>query len=273
MRVRASAGAASFHQRETLETHLRKARAHIEQLRDEALDTSQSARQKAARARAARERAARVERALALLPEAEATLERCKEPAAKARVSTTDPEARVMKMADGGFRPALNVQVAADTATHLIVGVDVVNIGNDMGQLPPMLDQIEKRLGRLPKEMLVDGGFPSEGSLEAAHARGVTLYAPVQKPREPERDRYLPRARDSEAKAQWRERRGTPEAKDIYKQRGSTAEWVNARLRRHSLSCFLVRGLDRARGVLVLAALAHNLFRVRTIKRQLAARA
>jgi len=178
MRVRASAGAASFHQRETLETHLRKARAHIEQLRDEALDTSQSARQKAARARAARERAARVERALALLPEAEATLERRKEPAAKARVSTTDPEARVMKMADGGFRPALNVEVAADTATHLIVGVDVVNIGNDMGQLPPMLDQIEKRLGRLPKEMLVDGGFPSEGSLEAAHARGVTLYAP-----------------------------------------------------------------------------------------------
>ena len=225
---------------------MREARAQVEQLKqaDEA-SSSLSARQKAARERAARERQERVRRALELLPEAEATLQRRRnKTAADARVSTTDPEARV------------------------IVGVGVVNIGSDKGQLPPMLTQIAERLESLPNEILVDGGFPSRGSVEDAHARGVTVYAPVQKPLHPERDRYLPLAGDSDALAEWRQRMGTPAAKEIYKQRGATAECVNAHLRRYGLTRFLLRGLAKARSVLLLLALTHNLLRVQTIRRQ-----
>jgi len=131
-----------------------------------------SARQTKAGERAAREREARVRRALELLPEAEATLARRNEKAEKGRISTTDSEARVMKMADGGFRPAYNVQIACDTVTRIVVGVDAVSSGSDRAQLPPMLDQLQERFQRLPNQLLADGGYSVSGEYQArAHAR------------------------------------------------------------------------------------------------------
>jgi transposase len=270
MRVRASAGAASFRQRESLERELRAAEAQVQRLKNEVegKPADRPTRAQRAQERAAREREARVRKALALLPEAEATMARRNKQGAAARTSTTDPEARVMKMADGGFRPAYNAQVSCDAATRIIVGVDAGNIGNDMAQLPPMLNQLEERLGMLPEAVLVDGGYPSQGSLDDAHKRGVTVYAPVQKPKDADRDRYLPLPEDSEARAAWRQRMGTDEAKEIYKQRGSTIEWVNACLRRFGLRQLPVRGLAKVRAVLILCALAHNLFRVEALRQQ-----
>jgi len=61
------------------------------------------------------------------------------------RASTTDPEVRVMKMADGGWRPAVNIQYATDFESGVVVGVDVTNGGNDQAQLVPMVDQIADR--------------------------------------------------------------------------------------------------------------------------------
>ena len=272
MRVRASAGASSFGRRETLNDHLREAEGQIERLKREseghpsaesAARAHRSAREAAAQGRAARERSARVKRALALLPEAEKALQRRtdRRKPGEARTSSTDPEARVMKLADGGFRPAYNAQVVCDAESLLVVGVDVGNVGSDMGLVPPMLDQLQECFGKLPKELLCDGGYPSQESLKVAHARGVTVYAPVPKARD-ERDRYAPRADDSEARAAWRKRMSTDEAKAIYKQRAATIEWVNACLRRFALTAFPVRGIAKARAVLLLTALAHNLFRV-----------
>ena len=83
-----------------------------------------------------------------------------------------------MKMADGGYRPAYNVQLATDTESRVIVGVGLTNRGSDQGQLEPMLDDIERRTGRCPDEYLVDGGFTRLESIEHAAARGVTVVAP-----------------------------------------------------------------------------------------------
>jgi len=149
MRVRASAGASSFRRRKTLEACEAEAREQVNSLRAElkADPSAENRRRKAARRRAARERSERIQRALAELPEAEAK----KKPADKdkARVSTTDPEARVMKMADGGFRPAHNVQFATDTESQVITGVDVINSGSDQGQMSPMVEQHKQRRGRV----------------------------------------------------------------------------------------------------------------------------
>ena len=82
------------------------------------------------------------------------------------RVSTTDHEARVMKMADGGFRPAYNAGLATDTASQVIVGVELTNTGSDQGQLAPMLGQIERRYDRAPGAVLVDGGFVNLAEIE-----------------------------------------------------------------------------------------------------------
>jgi transposase len=159
VRVRASAGAASFRRRPRLEASLAAAEAQVEALRRELHDdpSATTRRQAAARQRAAAARRQRVAKALEQLPGIEAKKKATER--GQARASTTDPEARVMKMADGGFRPAFNSPLATDTAAQVIVGVDVNNVGSDLGQLAPMTEQLQARYGRAPAEMLVDGGF------------------------------------------------------------------------------------------------------------------
>ncbi len=161
MRVRTSAGAASYRRRATLERFLAEAEDQVAALKAELDDdpAATSRRIAAARERAASERVERVRRALDHLPELEAAKRRAGKPLYEARTSTTDPAARVMKMADGGYRPAYNVQFAADTASQVIVGLDVSPAGTDQGQLGPMIRQLRSRYGRDPDALLADAGF------------------------------------------------------------------------------------------------------------------
>jgi len=261
IRVRASAGAASFRRQPSLERCQQEAQEQVKRLRAE-LEKDPDAtnrRQAAARQRAAEDRQGRVKAALKQMPGVTA-----KKPAAekeKARVSTTDADARVMKMGDGGFRPAYNGQFAVDTETQIVVGVDVSNSGSDQGQLVPMLEQLEERYGKIPEESLVDGGFAGLKDIEKASEMGTEVFAPVAKPKDETRDPHVPLPTDSPAIATWRQRMGTPEAKEIYKQRASTVECVNALARNRGLQRLLVRGLDKARAILLWFAIAHNLMR------------
>jgi transposase len=268
MRVRASAGAASFRRKPTLEEALADAQAQVERLRQEQEDDpkASSERQKQARRRAAEDRAARVAAALERLPELEA--KKKPDEKDKARCSTTDPEATVMKMANGGFNPAYNIQFATDTESQIIVGVDVVTTGSDQGQMPPMIGQIQQRYGRAPKEYEVDGGFAKHEDIEAVSAPeiGCTVYAPVPKPRDPKVDRHAPHLGDGAAVAEWRRRMGTEEAKEIYKDRAATAECVNALARRRGLVQLVVRGLAKVRVVALWMALAHNVRRMAALR-------
>lgn len=179
----------------------------------------------------------------------------------KARVSTTDPDARVMKMADGGYRPAVNVQFASDTATQVITGVDVTNEGSDQNPLSPMLEQIHENTGKYPNDALVDGGFTNKKEIESCSDKGITIYGPVSKPKDETRDPHKPLESDSEAVAAWRQRMGTDGAKEIYKERAATAECVNAIARNRGLRQFRVRGLKKVKVVLLWFVLAHNLMR------------
>ena len=178
----------------------------------------------------------------------------------EARASTTDAEATVMKMGDGGFRPAYNAQYATDTETQVIVGVEVTTAGSDMGQLAPMVDQVTERCGDTPEQWLVDGGYPAHDQLDQA-AEKTCVYAPVPKPKDEASDPYQPKPKDSPAVGAWRQRMGTEDAKTLYKERAATAECVNALARERGLIRLRVRGKTKVRGVLVLHALAHNLMR------------
>src|SRR5882724_6557237 len=279
MRVRASAGAASFRRRSTLERCLAEAQAQVQALKHEieADPDASNRRRRAARERAALERQERVAQALEQLAQVEE--QKKKKPVAKKehesdkqykkrsepRASSTDSEARVMKMADGGYRPAYNIQFTTATDSQIIVGVDVNNIGSDLGQLSPMLDQVEQRYGERPAQWLVDGGYARHDDIEDAEGRGTTVYAPVPKPKDPSRDPHVALLDDSEAIAQWRERMGSDAAKDIYKQRAATAECVNAIARGRGLAQFVVRGLNKVKAVALWYALAHNLMRAVTL--------
>lgn len=263
MRVRASAGAASFRRRPTLGQCLQEAQAQVQRLRAE-LETDPgeaNRQQQRARERAAREREERIRKALERMPEMEA--KKKADDKAKARVSTTDPEATVMKMADGGFRPAYNVEFSTATASQVIVGVEVTTSGSDMGQLAPMVEQIHDRFGIYPKEMLTDGGFAKHEDIDAVSVpdKGGVVYAPVPEPKDPKQDRYAPHAGDSPAVAAWRARMATAEAQEIYKERAATAECVNAQARNRGLVRLLVRGVRKVKAIALWFAVAHNVLR------------
>jgi transposase len=262
MRVRASAGASSFRRRESLERLQAAAQAHVAQVKaDLEADDDTSARAPAARRRAATEKLARVDQALAVLPELEAIK---KNPTGKpsrknaARVSTTDADARRMKMPGGAIHPAYNVQFATDVHSRAIVGVEVVNTGSDAQQSQPLREQAERRTGRKVKEHLFDGGFVNKDLIRAAESRGVAIYAPLPKNRQGEPCTYD--RKDSAGVAAWRRRMTTPEAAPIYHQRAATAETVNGEVRTYrGLGAFLVRGMRKVRCVALWAALAYNL--------------
>lgn len=273
MRVRANAGASSFRRDKTLEACLVEAEEQVKTLREE-LEVDPGAtnkRQKAARERAARERSERVKKALEQLPAVQAKRKAAEKD--KARVSTTDPEARVMKMADGGYRPAYNVQYATDTAEQVIVGVEVVNSAGDQGQMAPMVEQITQRHEQAPEQFLVDGGFVKKEDIEKVSppVGQTTVYAPVPQSKDPGRDAHTPRADDSAAVAAWRQRMATPEAKTIYKERASTAECVNAIARNRGFQQFPVRGSPKVRAIALWYALAHNMMRAVALRAAAAA--
>lgn len=261
MKVRASAGAASFRRQPTLEEALKQAEEQVAYLKKEleADPGASKSRQCAARQRAAEERAARIRAALEQLPKiAEGKKAKDRE---KSRASTTDPDARVMKTGDGGFRPAFNVQLATATDSQIITGVEVTNSGGDQGQLAPMVEQHQERYEQVPGEALVDGGFAKKEDIEQVEQGGTTVYAPVQKSKDPNRDPHTPRDDDTPAVAAWRQRMATDEAKAIYRQRAATAECVNALARNRGLQRFPVRGLRKVKAVALLYALVHNLMR------------
>jgi transposase len=274
VRVRASAGASSFRRKETLEECLADAKKQVELLKTEVEEdpAAASRREKAARERAAEERLAKVKDALLACAEVQEQKElrggdSLKNPA---RASTTDPDARKMKMPDGGFRPAYNVQFSSDTDAQVIVGVDVNNQGSDAGQLAPMVNQIEERTGVRPKDVLADGGFSTKDDIQALNEpqQGYKVYAPVkeeEKQLAQGKDPFAPRKGESSELTEWRTRMGTAEAKEIYKQRASTAECVNALARQRGLIQFRVRGLEKVRTIAIWFALAHNLRRWATL--------
>ena len=260
-KVRANAGVRSFRHEERLRACLTMARQQVARAQLQA-DGEISAREAAAAQRAADERLARVEEALAQWPQVAAIKKRNQSPSVP-KVSTTDPDARVMKLSDGGYRPAYNIQFASDVDGQAIVGVEVTNVGTDQGALLPMLDQVRQRTGRAPTEVVVDGGYVSTASILTTAADAITFYAPVP----PGRTSPGGGAGPHEAAVlAWRTRMATDAAKTLYKTRAATAERINADTRAHrSLTAIPVRGLTKIQTWVLWTAVAFNMMRAMTI--------
>lgn len=268
MRVRAHAGGGSFRRRKTLEQCRQEAEQQLERLRaeNEANSDAGEARKRAAQERAARERLERVQAALQNLDELQAQKEsRKKGSGEEARASTTDPEARTMKMADGGFRPAYNIQFNSDAGARMIVAVDVSNNGSDGGQMAPMHERVRQTFGQTPEKYVVDGGFATIDDITQVERAGTQVIAPLlhdQRIRQRGGDPHARRAHDTEEMFQFRQRMATEEAKAILRQRPSVAELPNAVCRNHGLYQFRVRGLTKVRAVALWHALAFNFQRM-----------
>jgi len=265
-KVRANAGSGSFGARGTLERHLADARDHVAalgRLGDEA-PAAASARQRANQDRAAADRLGRLTRAMDELAKVEAAKAGQKDKPSKhkpAKASATDPEARMQKMPDGGYRPAYNVQFAQDPASRAIVGVAVAPDSSDKNQAEAMRRQVEERTGGKVVEHVVDGNYVALGEIDRAAEQGVTVYAPVPKAKAAGQDRFAPRKTDTPAVAEWRARMNTPEGREAYRDRARTCETVNADLKTHrGLGPTLPgRGAGKVLCAALWSALAYNL--------------
>lgn len=265
VRIRANAGAASFRRQATLDRHLATAQAVVDELKREVEARSDASNQrlKAAKERAARERTERLKAAQAALAEIKRQRQareekrnngkKPKEP----RASTTDPDARVMKMADGGFRPGYNVQVVSAAGEQIVAGLDVTNNGSDRGLMQPMLDRLRARTGRLPVRHLVDGGFGSAEDIEWAHDQGIDVYCPPTQSKHGT-DPYRPRRGDGPGVLAWRARMASEAGKAQYKLR-SICECIHARWRNWDLRQLTVRGIEKVRAVVLWYALTNNI--------------
>jgi transposase len=278
MRVRASAGASSFRREPSLQRCLEEAEQQVAALRSQVDEDSGAAsrRQQAAQRRATEERQQRVQQALKereqllqlrLQQKKEKGIEFAPE---QLRTSTTDPEARRMKMPDGGTRPGYNVQLATTPESGVIVGVAVTNSGGDGGQLRPMIEQLQRRYGATPAEALVDGGFTTLDDIEhVAETYEVKVYGPIKdqdKKKAAGVDPYQPRKNDGPGVSAWRVRMGTAEGQALYRLRAQTAEWANAGARNRGLYQVRVRGLQKVLAVTLLHALVHNLLRAHALR-------
>ncbi len=255
MRVRASASAPSFRSAASLEQCREQAALHVKAVLAQADDPELTRAQKAAREAKALDFQQRVEAAIATVE----SLTKRPDPPERPRASTTDAEARVMKMGDGGFRPAYNVQLATAGSPlggpRTVVAVAVTNSGSDMGAIPPLLDDVQRRTGALPKVTLADAGHAGHAAIRDAQARGTTALVAV-----PERTQNKPIESETDpAVVAWRKRMDTDEAKTLYRARAGLCELLNARMRSYGLDQFLVRGLHNVTNVVLLAAIASNI--------------
>lgn len=270
MRVRANAGKSSFRRKESLDRLHQQAHEHLENLKKQSESESErqeaDARKRAAAERAARERAERLAEARRQHEElGEQREKRRKGEGAKTRVSTTDPDARNMKVANGGFDPAFNVQFATDVDSRVIVGVDVTNEGTDGGQLPPMLEKIEEDYDKLPEQAIVDSAYATKDSVTDSEAQGVAVISTV--PRSDQltnhgKDPHERQKGDTDHYVKFRQRMSEKEFQDRYKKRPSVAEFPNAVCRNRGLRQFLVRGLNKVKAVALWHAIAFNFTRM-----------
>ena len=183
-KIKAAASDKSFRRQATLEAHLEAARQQVQAMGDPHSEEL-SARKAAARKRALLDKQQRLQAALQEIPELKKNpakhseekkdQDKAKEP----RVSTTDPQARIMIGAKGAFGPAYNVQISTDAKAKIIVGVGLSQCSSDSGELEPAVKRIEDNLKEKPEQMVVDAAYPTHDAILAMAQKGIDLIGPL----------------------------------------------------------------------------------------------
>ena len=188
-KIKAAASDQSFHRKATLEDHLKQAQEQLQAMGD---PRSEPLSQRTAKAhkRALCEKQKRLKQALKELAELEQSRskEKTKGKEKQLRVSSTDPQARVMLGAKGGYAPSYNVQISTDATAKIIVGVGVTQSSSDVGELEPAVKRIEENLGQKPEQMVADGAYPTHDAIEAMAEQEIELIGPLPNRKKPSWD-------------------------------------------------------------------------------------
>lgn len=272
-RIKANAGLSSYHRDGTLEKLREELKDYLKQLQTEEVANAYEKREKAKNERLAKERLDRVEEALNILKREQNTKEengkKIRQPPSdedlkEVRASITDADARKMKMGDGGFRLAYNLQLATGLDSRVIFGADVVST-LDPGTSPRMMLRVHNRLEKLhmnpPMNWIADAAYSGKDDIEMVGEMfpNCRYYAPAKPRKGIDPKKHL--KTDSEAVRNWRNQLGEEEFENIYSKRCSTAEFSNAQMKNCGLREFLVRGLIKVKSSAILHCIAQNVMR------------
>jgi transposase len=279
-KVRAAASRSSMRRRQTLVELEEKARIRVAELKQELEADSAAGERRLSKRRlsAAEDRARRVAAALAKHPAATPKDEKdqdegddpplagggkCGKKPKEERVSTTDPDAPLMRMADGAVRVAYNVQVAS--ACGFVVAIEPVQRRNDRGLAPAVVAQVQQRCGKLPTRLLADTGAMTAADIAtlAQTHPSMQVFSPppaCKASSKPESKARYERNRAAEPQClkEWRARMDSEEGQAVYKRRSNT-EHAHARLKNRGFERMALRGLAKVRIACWLHAVTHNL--------------
>jgi len=197
------------------------------------------------------------------------------EPAPKAQKNFTDPESRIMKSRDG-FVQAYNAQAAVDAQAQIIVAQDVTQSAVDCGQLVPMVDAVEKNLGRKPEQASADSGYCSEANLEALESRHVDGYVATGRAKDATKDEIAIEAIDACAATNSPQPTKPPTRVEAmrakikagghsspYRLRKQLPEPVFGQIKQaRGFRQFLMRGLEKVQAEWALICTAHNILKL-----------
>jgi transposase len=102
------------------------------------------------------------------------------EESGETQLSRTDPDARRLSK-PGQMIAGYNVQIAVDDKHKLIVASEVINDGNDSGQLYKMAKVTKEVLGAETLTVLADTGYYNSNALKNCEENGIVAYVPQAK--------------------------------------------------------------------------------------------
>jgi transposase len=181
-KIRAQAGVDSFRREKTLRERLAEAREAVKKLGDPQAEAPARTRKQAAQERAARERLERLEAAMQEMAVLQAE-EKEQAEKDKVRVSLTEPEARKMKHGDNAMVSSFNAQITTETGHGIIVGAHATQCSSDANSLMPALQEVKQNLGKLPKQVLVDGGFTNRDNILECAKKRINLLGMLTDPK------------------------------------------------------------------------------------------
>jgi hypothetical protein len=242
--------------------------AAMQRLEAQAKTEARAERQRRAEAEAERKRRGQPRRGKAPKPVEDT-------PDAKAQMSFTDPELRIMRTNNKGWDYCGNAQVSVDGTCQIIVACDVTDAPNDKQQAAPLAQATQATLvqaGIEPPQdeagkaqaipATLDNGYYSEAAVEALETLGFDPYIATARQRH-----HGAQAAAPETPATAQERMAakvrTPEGKALYARRKVIVEPVFGQIKEaRGFRRFLLRGLAKIRGEWRLVCLTHNLLKL-----------
>jgi transposase len=190
-------------------------------------------------------------------------------PLAKSKRNLTDPDSRIMK--DGAtktFHQAYNIQVGVDAQAQIIVATKVVQTGADQEQLIPVLQEVEKNLGRMPERVSADAGYYSKAALTHEVVRAVDLHVPPNQRQPVDWEETLPE--DATIQERMWHKLGSKAGREVFSRRKVIVEPVFAQVKHiRGFRQFLLRGLQQVEAEWLLVCMTHNLLKLFRATKQL----